>query len=72
MRLKSKIPNSSELFFRLTKYGESHLLWGEEDITVIWTLTAWHLSNLGGIGQSLKVTYRGETLDNNITVTTTE
>ena len=30
-----------------------YLLWVDGDICVIWTFTAWLLSNFGGIGQSL-------------------
>ena len=39
-------------------WGESHLLWGEDDISVICTLTAWHLSNLGGMGQRRNETWK--------------
>ena len=39
-------------------WGESHLLWGEDDISVICTLTAWHLSNLGGMGHRRKETWK--------------
>ena len=64
-RLKFEIPSSE--FVKSTQFlSLSHLLWSELDISVICTLTAWDISNLGGIGQRRKVTYRERgDLDNN-------